>query len=72
MTSKEGMDALAGLAKAQTNPKFAGAAGAKIAKQLNDSGILDFESMKAVDQFIRAPQEQRQPSPSMSPLEYEF
>lgn len=72
MTSKEGMDALAGLAKAQTNPKFAGAAGAKIAKQLNDSGILDFESMKAVDQFIRAPQEQRQPTPSMSPLEYEF
>ena len=47
MTSKEGMDALAGLAKAQSNPKYAGAAGAKIAKQLNDSGIIDFEIGRA-------------------------
>ena len=73
MTSKQGMDALAGLAKAQSHPKYGGAAAAKIAKNLNDSGILDFNELKQVDQFIHGqPEQQQQPQAPANALDYQF
>jgi hypothetical protein len=64
LTSKADMDALAMLAKAQNNPKYAGAAGAKIANMLNKSGIIDNEYLTEVNQIIYGKQEQQ---PVMSP-----
>ena len=64
LTSKAEMDALAMLAKAQNNPKYAGAAGAKIANMLNKSGIIDNEYLTEVNQMIYGKQEQQ---PVMSP-----
>lgn len=65
MTSKEGMDALAGLIKAQNNPKYAGAVGAKLASQLEKSGIIDSDYIKSVNDAFNAPrQQQQQPQPS--------
>jgi hypothetical protein len=65
LTNKEGIDALAMLSKAQSNPKYAGAAGAKIANMLNKSGIIDNEYLTEVNQMIYGKQEQQQPvSPS--------
>jgi hypothetical protein len=64
LTSKTEMNALAMLAKAQNNPKYAGAAGAKIANMLNKSGIIDNEYLTEVNQMIYGKQEQQ---PVMSP-----
>ena len=64
LTSKAEMDALAMLAKAQNNPKYAGAAGAKIANMLNKSGIIDNEYLTEVNQMIYGKQEQQ---PVVSP-----
>lgn len=64
LTSKTDMDALAMLSKAQNNPKYAGAAGAKIANMLNKSGIIDNEYLTEVNQMIYGKQEQQ---PVMSP-----
>jgi hypothetical protein len=65
LTNKQGIDALAMLAKAQSNPKYAGAVGAKIANMLNKSGIIDNEYLTDVNQMIYGKQEQQQPmSPS--------
>ena len=64
LTSKTDMDALAMLSKAQNNPKYAGAAGAKIANMLNKSGIIDNEYLTQVNQMIYGKQEQQ---PVMSP-----
>lgn len=65
LTNKQGIDALAMLSKAQSNPKYAGAAGAKIANMLNKSGIIDNEYLTEVNQMIYGKQEQQQPvSPS--------
>jgi hypothetical protein len=64
LTNKEGIDALAMLSKAQNNPKYAGAAGAKIANMLNKSGIIDNEYLTEVNQLIFGKQEQQ---PVMSP-----
>jgi hypothetical protein len=64
LTSKAEMDALAMLAKAQNNPKYAGAAGAKIANMLNKSGIIDNEYLTEVNQMIYGKQEQQ---PIVSP-----
>ena len=65
LTNKEGIDALAMLSKAQSNSKYAGAAGAKIANMLNKSGIIDNEYLTEVNQMIYGKQEQQQPvSPS--------
>lgn len=60
LTNKEGIDALAMLSKAQNNPKYAGAAGAKIANMLNKSGIIDNEYLTEVNQMIFGKQEQQQ------------
>jgi hypothetical protein len=64
LTSKTEMNALAMLAKAQSNPKYAGAMGAKIANMLNKSGIIDNEYLTEVNQMIYGKQEQQ---PAMSP-----
>lgn len=64
LTSKTDIDALAMLSKAQNNPKYAGAAGAKIANMLNKSGIIDNEYLTEVNQMIYGKQEQQ---PVMSP-----
>jgi len=64
LTNKQGIDALAMLSKAQNNPKYAGAAGAKIANMLNKSGIIDNEYLTEVNQLIFGKQEQQ---PTMSP-----
>lgn len=65
LTSKTEMNALAMLAKAQSNPKYAGAMGAKIANMLNKSGIIDNEYLTEVNQMIYGKQEQQPPtSPS--------
>jgi len=58
LTSKTEMDALAMLAKAQNNPKYAGAMGAKIANMLNTSGIIDKEYLTEVNNTIFGKQEQ--------------
>lgn len=52
LTSKSEMDMLAMLSKAQDNPKYAGAMGAKIANMLNKSGIIDNEYLNSVNQMI--------------------
>lgn len=62
LTSKEGMDALAMLAKAQKSPKFAGAASAKIADMMNKSGIIDSDYLSASDAWFHGGQQQQQPA----------
>jgi hypothetical protein len=52
LTNKNSMDALAMLAKAQENPKFAGAAAAKIADMLNKSGIIDSDYLTEINQMM--------------------
>ena len=66
LTSKTEMDALAMLAKAQSNPKYAGAMGAKIANMLNKSGIIDNEYLTEVNQMIYGKQEQQPVMPPSS------
>jgi hypothetical protein len=66
LTSKTEMDALAMLAKAQNNPKYAGAMGAKIANMLNKSGIIDNEYLTEVNQMIYGKQEQQPVMPPNS------
>jgi hypothetical protein len=58
LTSKSEMDMLAMLSKAQDNPKYAGAMGAKIANMLNKSGIIDSEYLNSVNQMIYGQQPQ--------------
>ena len=57
LTSKQGMDTLAMITKAQNNPKFAGAASTKIADMLNKSGIIDSEYLKATDALFYGSQQ---------------
>jgi hypothetical protein len=52
LTNKNSMDALAMLAKAQENPKYAGAAAAKIADMFNKSGIIDSEYLTELNQMM--------------------
>jgi hypothetical protein len=52
LTNKNSMDALAMLAKAQANPKYAGAAAAKIADMFNKSGIIDSEYLTELNQMM--------------------
>ena len=52
LTNKNSMDALAMLAKAQENPKYAGAAAAKIADMLNKSGIIDSDYLTELNQMM--------------------
>jgi len=56
LTSKEGSDALAMIAKGQNNPKYFGAMSAKIADQLNKSGVIDSEYISEIERKIKLPQ----------------
>jgi hypothetical protein len=69
LTSKSEMDALAMLAKAQNNPKYAGAMGAKIANMLNKSGIIDNEYLNSVNTMIYGKQDQ-QKSTAPAPIDW--
>lgn len=51
-TNREAITALADLAKVQNNPKFAGAAAAKLVDRLNKSGIIDSEYITEVDNLF--------------------
>lgn len=55
LTSKEGADALAMIAKGQNNPKYFGAMSAKIADQLNKSGVIDSEYISEIERKIKLP-----------------
>lgn len=59
-TNPKAMDALAGLAKASQNPKFGGAAAAKLVDQLNQSGIIDSEYITEINSLF-SKDEARQP-----------
>lgn len=61
-TNKEAINALAGLAEASKRPKIAGATAAKIADQLNKSGIIDSEYITEINSIFNAPQQQQQPA----------
>lgn len=56
LTSKEGADALAMIARGQNNPKYFGAVSAKIADQLNKSGVIDSEYISEIERKIKLPQ----------------
>jgi hypothetical protein len=69
LTSKQGMDTLAMITKAQSNPKFAGAASAKIADMMNKSGIIDSDYLKTSDEFFhgsKQPQQEKKPASSIN------
>lgn len=53
MTNKQAMNALADLAKVQSNPKLAGALSAKIYNNLNESGIIDNEYLTEVNNKLK-------------------
>jgi len=64
LTNKDGMDALAMLAKAQKSPKFAGAAATKIADSLNRSGIINEDYANEVNTFLHgSPKQQTETAP---------
>ena len=65
-TNPEAVSALADLAKVQNNPRFAGAAAAKLADRLNATGIIDSEYIKEVNAIFRQPQSPA-PTPTAAP-----
>jgi hypothetical protein len=66
-TNKNAMDALAGLTKFTTAPRVTGAVAAKLADQLNKSGIIDSEYMTAVDNVFNQPK-QGEPAQDNTPV----
>jgi hypothetical protein len=54
-TNKEAVSALADLSRASNNPKFGGAAAAKLIDRLNASGIIDSEYLNEVNTFLNSP-----------------
>tara|TARA_R110000803_G_scaffold210804_1_gene283827 strand:- start:43 stop:2184 length:2142 start_codon:yes stop_codon:yes gene_type:complete len=64
LTNKNAMDALAKIATAPKNPRFAGAITAKALQTLQDAGILDSEYLKEVDEMLYGnPAERQQATP---------
>lgn len=61
-TNPQAVSALADLAKAQNNPRFAGAAAAKLADRLNATGIIDSEYIREVNSILN-PAGMEQPAP---------
>lgn len=51
-TNPQAVSALADLAKASNNPRFAGAAAAKLADRLNATGIIDSEYIREVNNIL--------------------
>jgi hypothetical protein len=54
-TNKDAVSALADLSRASSNPKFGGAAAAKLVDRLNASGIIDSEFINEVNTFLNSP-----------------
>jgi hypothetical protein len=67
MTSKAGQDALADLAKVQTNPKLLGALSAKIANNFNKSGIIDDEYLTEISNKLNPQGQEQQAVPTTVP-----
>ena len=51
-TNPQAVSALADLSKASQNPRFAGAAAAKLVDRLNETGIIDSEYVREVSNFL--------------------
>ena len=60
-TNRQALDALVGLSKSSSLPKYGGAVTAKFIDQLNKSGIIDNEYISEVNSFFNPPAQQEQP-----------
>jgi hypothetical protein len=72
-TNKEAMNALAGLSKTTSQPKYGGALAAKLVDQLNKSGIIDSEYINEVNSFFNPTTEPQTttPQPSSGAINWE-
>jgi hypothetical protein len=70
-TNKEAVSALADLSRASSNPKFGGAAAAKLIDRLNASGIIDSEYLNEVNTFLNSPDARQtgETTPATAPVE---
>jgi hypothetical protein len=70
-TNKEAVSALADLSRASNNPKFGGAAAAKLIDRLNASGIIDSEYLNEVNTFLKSPDARQtgETTPATAPVE---
>ena len=70
-TNKEAVSALADLSRASNNPKFGGAAAAKLIDRLNASGIIDSEYLNEVNTFLNSPDARQTgtTTPATAPVE---
>ncbi len=66
-TNKEAISALADLTKASQNPKFGGAAAAKLADRLNAAGIIDNEYINEINQLFGSPDARQTSQPTPEP-----
>lgn len=66
-TNKEAISALAGLAKTQNKPAFAGAAAAKLVDRFQKSGIIDSEYINEVNNIFGSGREQQPMVPEQTP-----
>lgn len=65
-TNKEAMNALAGLSKTTSQPRYGGALAAKLVDQLNKSGIIDSEYINEVNSFFNPQAEPQTTIPQSS------
>ena len=75
VTNKNAMDALAGITKAQSNPKFGGSILAQNLKVLQNEGILNSQYIKEVDRILYGDPDKGEPIPdtfSFSPLNFDW
>jgi len=73
-TNKEAVNALAGLAKGSSNPRFTGAAAAKFVDRLNETGVIDSEYIKEVNSLFGPQPNVQQPVsnvPSTGPINWD-
>lgn len=72
-TNREAMNALAGLSKTTSQPKYGGALAAKLVDQLNKSGIIDSEYINEVNSFFNPTTEPQTttPQPSSGAINWE-
>ena len=70
-TNKEAVSVLADVARASNNPKFGGAAAAKLVDRLNASGIIDSEYINEVNTFLNSPDARQtgETTPATAPVE---
>jgi hypothetical protein len=70
-TNPQAVSALADLAKAQNNPRFAGAAAAKLADRLNETGIIDSEYINEVNAIFGQQQAPQPVAPAGGPINWD-